>query len=158
MPDFSFLPAFIEVSPALLTSAQPLSGDFPTLNKQGVQVVINLAAPNSSGYLINEAQLALENGMAYIHMPVVWTAPQESDFAAFTAMLAALQDKVVLVHCALNMRVSAFIYAYRVKIEGENEAVARARMEQIWSPDEIWTVWLKTILAQNDSGPDKRLM
>jgi uncharacterized protein (TIGR01244 family) len=145
--DFSFLPAFVEVSPTLLTSGQPLPSDFSRLYQQGVQAVINLAAPNSSGYLANEAQLALENGLAYIHIPVVWTAPQYSDFKTFAAVLAALQDKVVLVHCALNMRVSAFIYAYSVKIEGEDESIARARMEQIWSPDEIWTAWLETVLA-----------
>lgn len=147
MPGFSFLPAFVEVTPTLLTSAQPLPDDFPRLRQQGVQVVINLAAPSSSGYLTDEAQLVLGSGMTYIHMPVVWTAPQLSDFETFAAILTALQEKVVLVHCALNMRVAAFIYAYRVKVEGEDEAVARVRMEQICSPDENWTAWIETILA-----------
>ncbi|RYG75541.1 hypothetical protein EON80_00385, partial [bacterium] len=125
MSDFSFLPAFVEVSPTLFTSGQPFPADFPRLRKNGVQAVINLAAPNSTGYLENEAQLALENGMAYIHIPVVWKAPQRSDFETFAAVLGALQGKVVLVHCALNMRVSAFTYAYRVNIAGEDEAIAR---------------------------------
>jgi uncharacterized protein (TIGR01244 family) len=147
MTDFQFLPALVEVSPRLVTSGQPAPADFARLQETGVEMVINLAAPGSTNYNPNEAALALENGLAYVHLPVVWTAPQRGDFETFAAILKAQQEKVVLVHCALNMRVSAFVYAYRVKFEGEDETVARTRMEQIWSPNEVWSAFLTDVLA-----------
>jgi protein tyrosine phosphatase (PTP) superfamily phosphohydrolase (DUF442 family) len=152
MPDFSFLPNFLEVSPCLLTSAQPSPADFGLLAANGVEVIINLAAPNATNYNPDEAKLALEQGLAYIHLPVVWTAPQCRDFEAFAALLAVYEKNVVLVHCAMNMRVSAFVYAYQVIIKGEDETVARARMEEIWTPNEVWRDFLDELLADPATG------
>lgn len=148
MPDLSFLPDFLQVTPRLLTAGQPAPAEFGRLRNVGVDVIINLAAPGATDYNADEAALALENGLAYVHIPVVWTAPQRGDFETFAAVLGAQGEKVVLVHCAKNMRVAAFIYAYRVKFEGEAESIARARMEQIWNPDEVWSAFLADILSE----------
>ncbi len=148
MPDFSFLPAFLEVSPQLLTSGQVAPADFARLAKNGVEVVINLAAPGSHGYNPDEAWFCLGNGLQYVHLPVVFGAPQIGDFETFAAIMGAQKDRTVLVHCAANMRVAAFVYAYRVKFEGENEAVARARMEEIWAPHGVWSALLDEIFSE----------
>lgn len=146
MPDFSFLPAFLEVSPRLLTSGQVAPADFARLSENGVEVVINLAAPGSGGYNPDEAWFCLGNGLQYVHLPVVFGDPQARDFETFAAIMSAQKGRTVLVHCAANMRVAAFIYAYRVKYEGEDEAIARARMEEIWSPHGVWGAFLSEVL------------
>jgi uncharacterized protein (TIGR01244 family) len=152
MPDLSFLPNFLEVSPRLLTSAQPLNADFARLAENGIEVIINLATPNATSYNSDEAKLVLEQGLTYVHLPVVWAVPQRRDFEAFAALLSVYKNNTVLVHCAMNMRVSAFVYAYRVKIEGEEERLARARMEEIWTPNEVWRDFLSELLTDISIG------
>ncbi len=133
------LPSFLAVSPRLLTSGQPAPDDFGALAEAGVEVVINLAPPGAHHYLADEAQLVLENGMIYAHFPILFSRPLVSDFASFAGVMNAHRERVVLVHCAANVRVSTLVYLYRTLIEGEDESSARARMSQIWQPDAIWS-------------------
>lgn len=136
--DFSFLPSFVEVTPNLITSGQPNPDDFARLAAAGVETVINLAAPSSESYIVDEAKRVLDAGMRYVHIPVPWDSPQREDFEAFRAALSAHEGRTTLVHCALNMRVSAFVYLARSRYSGEDEPTARARMQQIWTPNETW--------------------
>ena len=46
------------------------------------------------------------------------------------------------VHCAANMRVSAFIYRYRCAVLGEAEQVAKQDLEKIWQPFGNWKTFL----------------
>lgn len=137
------LPHFVAVSPNLWTSGQPAPADFPFLKASGVELVINLAAPGATDYNSDEAQLVLENGMRYVHLPVIWKAPAVADFRSFIALMEASREQKVLVHCAKNMRVSAFVYLYQILVERETETSARARMQQIWEPDEVWSEFLQ---------------
>ena len=132
------LPAFLPVSPRLLTAGQPAPADFALIAQSGVQVVINVAPPGAHGYIPDEAQLAMENGLIYAHLPIIFSRPLVSDFASFAGVMHAHRGRNVLVHCAANVRVSALIYLYQTLIEGEEEMVARARMLQIWNPDATW--------------------
>jgi protein tyrosine phosphatase (PTP) superfamily phosphohydrolase (DUF442 family) len=52
--------------------------------------------------------------MAYVHIPVNFKAPTSQDFRAFCRVMEAFEDRPVFVHCAANMRVSAFVFLYRV--------------------------------------------
>lgn len=141
------LPAFLPVSPHLLTAGQPAPNDFALIAQSGVQVVINLAPPGAHHYLADEAQLALENGMVYAHLPILFQQPLVSDFMSFAGVMNAHQGRIVLVHCAANVRVSVMIYLYRTLIEGEDESIARARMFQIWSPDATWSRFIDDVRA-----------
>ena len=47
-------------------------------------------------------------------------------------------DRKVFVHCAANMRVSAFMYLYRVRKDPGCESQAMADMHQIWRPEGVW--------------------
>ena len=141
------LPAFLPVSPRLLTAGQPAPADFAQLAQNGVEVVINLAPPGAHGYLADEAQLALENGMIYAHLPILFQQPLVCDFASFAGVMHAHRARVVLVHCAANVRVSALVYLYQTLVEGEDESLARARLLQIWSPDATWSRFIQDVRA-----------
>jgi hypothetical protein len=49
----------------------------------------------------------------------------------------------VFVHCAANMRVSAFLFLYRVLHEGVPVAEAETDLRAIWEPDEVWSRFLR---------------
>lgn len=52
------------------------------------------------------------------------------------------------VHCALNMRVSAFVYLYRRLRLGEDDAAARRVMDQVWTPDAVWSAYIADALGR----------
>ena len=145
------LPAFLEVSPRLLTAGQPASADFAVIAESGVEVVVNLAPPGAHGYLADEAQLVLENGMIYAHLPIVFGRPLLSDFDSFVGVMNAHKNRTILVHCAANVRVSALVYLYRTLIEGEDESVARARMFQVRNPDATWSQFIFDVRASYEN-------
>jgi len=48
------------------------------------------------------------------------------------------QDANVWVHCALNWRVSTFIYLYKVKQLGHSHDVAYSELLKVWTPNDAW--------------------
>ena len=142
------LPAFLEISPELWTSGQPAPSDWPLIARNGVEVVVNLAAPVSPDFDADEMRRVLEAGMQFVAFPVVWTAPKLEDYTLFVSIMRATQGRRVLVHCAKNMRVSAFVFLYRTLELGESETLARRDMEKIWSPDAIWSAFITEIARQ----------
>ena len=146
------LPSYLQVSPQLLTAGQPASDDFALIAQAGVEVVINVAPPGAHGYLAHEAQLVLENGMIYAHLPILFGQPLVSDFASFAGVMNAHQGRTILVHCAANVRVSALVYLYQTLICGEEEMVARARMFQIRAPDATWSRFIYEVRASYENN------
>ena len=146
------LPAFLEVSPRLLTAGQPAPADFALLAQAGVEVVINLAPPGAHGYLADEAQLVMENGMIHAHLPILFGRPLVSDFDSFVGVMKAHRERVILVHCAANVRVSVLVYLYQTLFVGEDESVARARMLQIRVPDAIWSQFIFDVRAAYENN------
>ena len=96
------------------TSGQPGKQELKLLAKTGYEVVINLA-PNSrlEGAVINEGEILDSEKLEYIHIPVDFNNPSNEDFEKFVSNIERHQGKKIWVHCAANMRVSAFIYKYR---------------------------------------------
>ena len=146
------LPAFIQVSPRLSTAGQPAPADFAALAAAGVEVVINLAPPGAHHYLADEAQLVMENGMIYAHLPIIFSRPLASDFISFAGVMNAHKERTILVHCAANVRVSVMIYLYQSLIAGEDESVARARLFQIWNPDAAWSQLIFDVRAAYENN------
>jgi protein tyrosine phosphatase (PTP) superfamily phosphohydrolase (DUF442 family) len=139
------LPAFLEISPELWTSGQPSPDDWSLIARNGVEVVVNLAAPGSGDFDPDEMRRVLEAGMQFVALPVVWTAPKIDDYALFEAVLRACKGRRVLIHCAKNRRVSAFVFLFRV-VSGESEGAARRDLEKIWVPDAIWSAFIGEVL------------
>lgn len=129
---------FLEIYNWLGTAGQPVKEQYPLIKASGYQVVINLAMPDSPGAFHDEAQVARENGLIYYHIPVVWESPTRWDLEEFFGLMKKFHGKKIFLHCALNMRVSVFVFLYRVLILGEQAESAREMIYEIWEPNEVW--------------------
>ncbi|MBD0335199.1 MAG: protein tyrosine phosphatase family protein [Cyanobacteria bacterium Co-bin13] len=136
---------------AIATAGQPTAEQFEAIRAAGYQVVINLALPTSDNALPQEAALVESLGMQYVPIPVVWEEPTLADLHRFFAVMEANQDKNVFVHCAANMRVSAFVYLYRCLRQGLDEAQARQDLLRIWQPNPIWRRFIVEATSLTDS-------
>ena len=126
------------IGPNLITAGQPLESQFKAIREAGFNAVVNLALPTSTGALPNEGSLVTALGMAYVQLPVDFNAPSSADFRAFSGVMEAFSERRIFVHCAANMRVSAFVFLYRVLRCGTAEADAKRDLDAIWEPDQVW--------------------
>jgi hypothetical protein len=62
------------------------------------------------------------------------------------------RERKVLVHCALNMRVSCFVFLYRVLRLGVEPEVAWADVLAIWQPNEVWQRFVDAMLGGEREG------
>jgi protein tyrosine phosphatase (PTP) superfamily phosphohydrolase (DUF442 family) len=129
---------FLKIAENIGTAGQPTEIQFSAIKEAGYQVVVNLAMPTSTNFIPNEEEVVTSQGMIYVHIPVKWEAPTREDLDAFFRILKANESKKVFVHCALNMRVSAFIYLFKVICQGVTPADAKEQLHQIWEPDGVW--------------------
>jgi hypothetical protein len=53
----------------------------------------------------------------------------------------------VFVHCAANMRVSAFVFLHRVLHHHVSKAEAEGDLHAIWKPDAVWSQFIQDQLA-----------
>lgn len=132
----------------LWTSGQLSERDIAALPERGIELVINLALPTSSNALPGEAEMITRQGIAYVQIPVEWEAPRVEDFSWFVGVMKAFAGRKVWVHCALNMRVSAFIYLYRKRILGEADEDARFPMRELWRPNEVWQAFIDRVCVE----------
>ncbi len=139
---------FLALSENLGTAGQPTTDQFGAVKSEGYEVVINLAMGDTPRDLAGEPQLLAENGIDYVHIPVVFTEPTESDLNQFFDAMDRNQGKKCFVHCIANMRVSAFVFLYRVLRQGLSVEEAKASMNQIWEPNEVWQAFIDAQLAQ----------
>ncbi|MGH8456929.1 MAG: protein tyrosine phosphatase family protein, partial [Stenotrophobium sp.] len=131
------------------TAGQPQAGHFAALAQAGYDAVINLAVPASSNFLTNESQLCAQNNLRYTHIPVEWKNPTRKNLEEFFALMESLKERKVFVHCALNMRVSAFVFLHRVIRLAETPEVAMKDLRRIWQPDEVWSAFIERMLRES---------
>lgn len=137
---------FLQLSDSIATAGQPTAEQFSAVKTSGYQVVVNLAPSTSPKYLSNEQQIVEGLGMGYIHLPVVWENPTVEDARQFFKVIEAHKQEKIFVHCAANMRVSAFMYLYRRLREGRSDAEAKLDLERIWTPNEIWQKFIQAAI------------
>jgi len=130
----------------LWTSGQLSARDIQRLPVLGVEAVVNLALPTSTNALPGEAEQVAGAGLAYVQIPVEWECPRPEQFAQFIGVLDAFRGRTVWVHCALNMRVSAFVYLYRRLVLSESEAAASYPLREVWTPDAVWQAFIDEVL------------
>ena len=131
------------VGDLLGTAGQPTEAQFRTVREAGFEAVINLALPTSDNALANEGSVVTGLGMPYVHIPVDFKAPTSQDFRAFCRVMEAFEDRPVFVHCAANMRVSAFVFLHRVLQQGVAVVEAERDLHAIWQPDEVWSRFIQ---------------
>lgn len=137
---------FLQISNRIATSGQPTAEQFAAIKAAGYQLIVNLALTTSSNALFNEKEIVESQGMQYIHIPVIWEKPSVEDVSKFFNVMEANADKQIFVHCAANMRVSAFIYLYRRLRQGLNDVAAKQDLQRIWVPNEVWNNFIQQVL------------
>ncbi len=143
---------FLRIDDGLATSGMPQPDDFAALRQAGFDVVINLALPTSDNALSNEGELVSAQGMTYVHIPVKFDAPQPADFERFTRVMNACAGQKIFVHCAANMRVSAFVFLHRLNL-GADRATAENDLKKIWQPEGVWREFLSQRLTEMKQPP-----
>ena len=135
---------FVQLTPLIATSGQPGPDDFAAIGAAGHVAVINIAMPDSENALADEGSRVTGAGMTYVHIPVPFDAPRARHLAQFTAAMSAFEGERVWVHCAMNLRVSAFLYHY-LRGVGAGGAEARSPVLERWAPrmDEVWKRFLE---------------
>jgi protein tyrosine phosphatase (PTP) superfamily phosphohydrolase (DUF442 family) len=140
---------YLRVSDTIGTAGQPDPGQFAGIQAAGYEAVINLAMPDSTNALANERELVIAQGMAYIHIPVVWENPTAQDLDRFFGAMDGLTGRKVFVHCAFNWRVSCFVLLYRVLRQGVPLEKATKALDLVWKPDAVWERFVHDSLARH---------
>jgi protein tyrosine phosphatase (PTP) superfamily phosphohydrolase (DUF442 family) len=142
-----------EAAPDLATSGQPREDQLAAIAESGFDVVINLALHDDPRYSLKDEAASVEKlGLEYIHIPVQFAAPTESDLVKFFDAMDRHKQHRVWVHCAANMRVTAFLGLYRRMREGWPEERAFALLREIWQPDEVWSQFITSQLARSNAA------
>ncbi len=145
--DPATIQGYLQLSEMLYTAGQPTIDQLDQLATHGIQSVINIALPTSDDAVDKEAVILTTQGISYFHIPVDWQSPKEEDFDLFCEIFSSLHrlHRKMLVHCAKNMRVSAFIYLYRVTKAGIGHEAACRDLFKIWVPADQWYLFLNRI-------------
>ena len=126
----------------LNTSGQPTAKQFEAIKNKGVEVVINLAPSSAENSLQDEQKLVESMSMFYVHIPVDFRNPREEDFSQFVAILEQYSYPSLWIHCAANMRVSAFIYKYRKEVLKMDHNKIIKDLHVFWRPNKTWKTFL----------------
>ena len=146
MNQLSEIYKFRALGDRLGTAGQPTESQFRSVREAGFDAVINLALPTSDNALANEGSIVTGLGMSYFHIPVDFKAPASKDFRVFCQVMEAFDGQRVFIHCVANMRVSAFVFLYRVLHQRVSPSDAERDLHAIWQPDEIWGRFIQTEL------------
>lgn len=141
---------FLRIDAALATSGQPTVEELEAVARDGTQVVINLAVHDDPRYsLPDEAGTVGSLRMTYVHIPVKFDAPQEAELFAFFDAMEHFAGCKLLVHCAANKRVTAFLGLYRAIRQGWDVERAFAPMREIWEPNAAWAPFIAAMLEKH---------
>ena len=142
-PAFSKVYNHVQIDARIATSGALTADAVTEMAQRGYRAVINLLPDDSEHALADEARLMTERGLAYHYIPVDFAAPSAADYAAFvSAMRASDPATKLFVHCAANMRVSAFMARYGREHLGWSAERAAEHLAEIWQPDATWQKFL----------------
>lgn len=129
---------YIKVNNKISTSGQPSAEEFNQIKEQGFEVVINLALHNASNAIQEEDKVVTNLGMSYFHIPVNFENPRREEALLFLKTMQALSDNKIWVHCAMNYRVTAFMYTYHKHILNTPFEDINLSIFEQWSPSLSW--------------------
>ena len=134
---------YVKINELISTSGQPKIEELELIANEGFEVVINLAVATTSNALENEDKIVSSLNMSYIHIPVDFENPKISDLKLFLNILQALGANKVLIHCAKNYRVSAFMYVYHKYILHTPFEQIDLSIFDMWQPSLVWQELMK---------------
>jgi protein tyrosine phosphatase (PTP) superfamily phosphohydrolase (DUF442 family) len=142
---------FVKIDDKIGTAGQPTAEQFKAVRDEGYEAIVNLLPSVQDNALKGEDEIIRSLGLSYHYIPVVWTDPRPEDFTAFCAIMERLRGRKVFIHCAMNMRVTAFFSTYALKYLGWSVAQADALVAKIWEaspkfrmPD-VWRAFIEAI-------------
>jgi protein tyrosine phosphatase (PTP) superfamily phosphohydrolase (DUF442 family) len=142
-----------QAAPDLGTSGQPREDQLQDIADAGYEVVINLALHDDPRYSLRDEEASVQAlGLEYVHIPVQFDAPSESDLTSFFEAMEHHKGRRIWVHCAANMRVSAFLGLYWRIREGWPDKRAFALLREIWEPNAVWAEFIGRQLAKANAG------
>jgi len=144
---------FRQYSDNFASAGQPTREQFQALKDEGFERIVYIAFTNNPNALADEDQVVKGLGMEYMHVPVDFSNPLPDDFYAFADSMRRNTDKKTLLHCQVNARATAFSFLYRVIYEGVPLAEAKADMNTVWQPNEVWRDFVFEVLARHDIDP-----
>lgn len=148
LPPFHKVYNHVQVDERISTSGVITRETIEEMAREGYSALINLLPDAHQYALADEAALAHQHALAYHHIPVDFAAPSPEGYFAFEQALDSLErDRRVFVHCAANMRVSAFLAIYGTRRFGWSRERAERLIAEVWEPNEIWRRFLE-LLAQ----------
>ena len=136
----------------LWTSGQLSPRDIERLPELGIEAVVNLALPTSSNALPGEAEAITALGLPYVQIPVPWERPEPQHLRQFFGVMDAFDGRKVWVHCAKNMRVSAFVYLYRRLRRGEPDDSGASPDGRRVGAERTWRAFIDAALRQHGDG------
>jgi protein tyrosine phosphatase (PTP) superfamily phosphohydrolase (DUF442 family) len=126
------------------TSGQPTAEQFERIAQAGYTAVINLAMSTSDNALPDEGAIVSALGIQYHAIAVPFDAPAKKHFRAFVELMDVLPAERTWVHCALNARVSAFMFKYLHDVCGCAAAESSTGLLEQWRPqmDAVWQAFM----------------
>jgi len=127
------------------TSGQPTAKQLKTITKSGFKTVINLAPGSAENAIKEEREILEKAGLRYLHIPVNFVAPAESDYQIFCKEMFSLKPAETWIHCAANMRVSAFMFRYQCEHLNREIGSAKEDLGEIWQPFRAWKKFVRKV-------------
>ncbi len=143
---------YYQITDKVGTSGQPSKEQFADIAQMGYEAVVNLAMHDSDKAIPDEGSIVVGLGMSYFHIPVPFDKPTADHLRTFCGIMSVLAGKKVWVHCAVNARVSAFMFHYLTWVRGVSEREATSPFLRDWRPlmDEAWKSFMA--LGKDDLG------
>jgi len=143
---------FVQNTENIGTSGQPTKEQFKNIAELGYCSVINLAMPDSDNAIPEEGSIVTSLGMNYFHIPVPFDSPTVEHLRQFIGIMESVDSDKTWVHCAVNARVSAFMFHYLSKVKGYSEGASKSPVIMRWEPkmDDVWKSFMK--LTKDDIG------
>jgi protein tyrosine phosphatase (PTP) superfamily phosphohydrolase (DUF442 family) len=133
---------FLPISENLATAGQPTIAQFADIQAAGYQLVVNLAMPDSTDAIADEAAIVEGLGMIYLSIPVLWDNPAQEDLEQLSDALDANKSTKIFLHCAKNMRVSAMLYLYHRLRCQMSHFEAKVYLDRVWVPNPTWQTFI----------------
>lgn len=136
MPD---LPNFYQITEYIGTGGQPSRDQLAMLAEEDYAAVVNLSMHDEEA-IPDEGHIVSSLGLSYFHIPVPFDSPTPAHVRRFFDVMEVLEGQKVLVHCAVNGRVSAFMHQYLTLKKGQGTEESTTPLLEIWRPhmDEPW--------------------
>lgn len=143
-----------QYSSTFASAGQPSLEQFSTIAENGFERIVYIAFTNNPNALPDADQVVKGLGMEYMQVPVTFDNPLPDDFYAFADSMQRNTGKKTLLHCQVNARATAFSFLYRVIYEDVSVAEAKADMNTVWQPNEVWRDFVFEVMAENNVSPE----